>query len=599
VGLAGILARGVVRGERTLLEALHEMEVWVNSYTEKVIGDPLDTTKAMRKVLEFVRKDVAAGRMLPPAWSTGMTSEELKQYQDELGQDVEEWGVPAYVVAIADIAMKIPADDIAARDDAVDKILTRMSKSQHLNELSKSTLLKQIQQCSGKMISFGALNKRLKELAADGLQGENHTELAEALLAELEREGPIRFHLGVFFRWMGANWQEIEEHEIHRVLAKEFGGYAAARRFSDHRGIISILQKLTTKPLRTDETPGVNFANGYLTTDMQLLNHDPAFGCTYVLPYRYTNESRLPLKFLGVLDRCWGMEEDFAERVQALREMIAATLFGVAYRYSRAFALVGLSHSGKSTIIDTVTGLIPRDATCTIPPDKWAERFSPVMMAGKLMNFGGELSDDRLIPGQAFKLIVEGQEITGERKNQQPFMFQVRAAHWFGGNCLPRSRDNSGGFTRRWLILDFNHRMPYEDRAVRYHEEILAEEREDLVAWALPAIQDLLARADYTLPACHARRVAEVAATSNSVRAWMESSKVVVVSGVKTLQKALYDDYFAFSRVESHIQPYSVKRFQAAMEEIGTEMGFKVYQLANGDWEYQGLTLERLQRKAA
>lgn len=41
VSMAGLLARAVLRGERTLVEALGEMKAWVDNYVEQVVGDPL------------------------------------------------------------------------------------------------------------------------------------------------------------------------------------------------------------------------------------------------------------------------------------------------------------------------------------------------------------------------------------------------------------------------------------------------------------------------------------------------------------------------------------------------------------------------------
>lgn len=587
VANAGILARAVVRGERSLKEAIDEIETWVTTYTEKVVGDPLDPEKAVKKVLEFVRRDIVeGGRRLPPDWSEGLTSEEFVFYHDYFGEEAEEWGLEAYSKETHRIFSEIPAEDMSNRNEAVDKILFRIAKSQHMNELDRSTLLRHIHIASGKSLQISALKARLKELNSDELQGENHTEIAEALKRELEREGEIAFFSSRFYRWHGASWEVLEEWKILSTLAKEFGALMAARRFSDHRGILMILQKICTRELRSDQTSGVNFANGYLTTDMQLFNHDPRFGSTYVLPYRYLSEdARLPLRFLGQLDQCWGMEADFAERVQALREAIAATLFGLAPKYARAFCLFGLSHTGKTTILDIIKGLVPKGSMSSVPPGEWSDRFMPAQMAEKLINFGGDLNENQMIPGGTFKIIVEGGELAGQHKGEQIFVFRPRCAHWFASNHLPRSRDTSGGFTRRWLIWDFNHRIPEEGRNVNLAEEILAEEREDIVAWALPAMRDLMRQGTYTIPPCHEKRVAEIATLNNSVRGWLTSGRVVLKPGSRFEEAEAFGDYFIFTRQERS-QPFSIKRFRAAMEELSTEIGFQI----GADWTYHGLT---------
>src|SRR5690606_20503740 len=46
---AGLLARAVTRGERSLVEAMGEMKAWVEGYTEKVAGDSVSVEKAQLK----------------------------------------------------------------------------------------------------------------------------------------------------------------------------------------------------------------------------------------------------------------------------------------------------------------------------------------------------------------------------------------------------------------------------------------------------------------------------------------------------------------------------------------------------------------------
>jgi putative DNA primase/helicase len=598
VAHAGILARAVIRGERSLLEALHEIEVWVNTYTEKVVGDPLDPDKAKQKLLEFIRRDIVeGGKRLSHGWSEGMTPEELETQRVYFGQDIEEWSIDRYVEQVKAVFTEIPPEELGGRHKAVDDILLRMAKSQHLSELDKSSMLKHIHLASGRLIQVASMKTRIKELSGGDVLGENHTEIAEALLREVEREGEVRFHNGNFYRWMGACWEVLEEHIILRTLAREFGALQAAKKFNDHRGIVNVLQKLATKPLRDDLTPGVNFANGYLTSDMRLLNHDSRFGCTYVLPYRYLNESRLPLRFLQLLDQCWGHEVDFEDRVQALREAIACTLFGQATKFSRAFCLYGMAHTGKSTVLDIVKGMVPKDSKASVPPGDWGDRFLPATLAEKLLNVGGDLNETAMIPGGTFKMIVSGEEMSAQFKGQQIFVFSPTCAHWFASNHLPRTRDSSKGFTRRWLFFGFNKVIPQSMKNSNFAEEVIAEEREDIAAWALPAFETLLQRQDYVLPACHLYYENEVATSNNTVRAFMCSNRITLGSGSMREEDA-YTHYYMFCRNDARSLPYNAKRFRMLMQEMSEEMGFEVEILGN-EAIYHGLTKPEIRMKRA
>jgi putative DNA primase/helicase len=69
---AGYLARVVLGIDRSaqlsLQKAIDHMVVWVTDFTSRVSGDDMDPGKGVSKLLEFLLKDVSAGRTLPNGW---------------------------------------------------------------------------------------------------------------------------------------------------------------------------------------------------------------------------------------------------------------------------------------------------------------------------------------------------------------------------------------------------------------------------------------------------------------------------------------------------------------------------------------------------
>lgn len=584
VAMAGLCARSVLRKERTLLEAINEMEGWIATYTEKVVGDELDPAKGRQKVLEFLRRDLTENRKaLPSGWDAGMTAEEATEMRSYFGEEAEEWTSAQIMDYLQTKFIEIPKDNVPGRQALIEEVLARVARSEHLNNIDQDLILNFIQNGSGRMVTVASLRKHLKGMQGGEILGTDHTEIAQALLRKMEVEGEIRFEGGNFYQWFGANWRALNEAEIMKRLAEEYGGLQAARKFSDHKGILQVMQKLSRADLVTEAVPGINFANGYLTDDMQLLNHDPRFGATYVLPYRYVQDEGAPSIFLSFLDQCWGEDEDYLDKVQALREMIAATLFGRAPNYQRAFCLYGVAGSGKTTLMDIILGLIPSSAVCSIPPQDWADKFLPTQMAGKLVNACGELSETEMIPGNLFKMIVEGAEMNGQHKGKDIFKFRPLCAQWFATNHLPRSRDTSAGFNRRWLILHFTKPCPRDQLRRDLAPEILAEEREAIVAWAAPAIQDLLRQQDYTLPPSHIAQISEVATQNNSVRFFMTAGGGVQVGPASAenemspiLEKDLYSLYYTWCKLKANLPPVQLKRFRMIMQDLQSELGFRL-----------------------
>lgn len=601
--MAGLLARGVLKGERSLNEALGEAEAWVVGFTENVAGDPMDPAKAREKVMEFVRRDIMEHqKVLPQGWDLGLSDADIIACKKYFGEEVEEWSVEEFLDHLNARFTEIPRDNQASRAAVIDDVLVRLAKSQHLGDLQADIILQFMYNGNSRLLTMASMRKRIKELKGSSNLGLDHTEVAVALIKEMERYGEVRHDGSFFYQWVGSHWKQLSDSDLLKVLAQEFGTLQAAKRHSDHKGILQVVSHLVPKGLKTFDVPGINFANGYLTLDMQLQDHDPSYGARYVLPYRYVPNEGAPLRFLGLLDQAWGQDPDYMDKVQALREALAATLFGQASRYSRAVCLFGIPKSGKSTVKDIVQGMVPEDSVCSVAPHDWADRFLPTQMHGKLVNFCGELSETAMIAGERFKSIVEGELMPGQFKGRDIFSFRPLCAHWFASNHLPRTRDTSAGFNRRWLFLHFTHQVADGQKIIGLAEHILAEEQEAIAAWAVPAIEDLMRNQDYTLPKSHMELISEVAAQNNSTRHFLMSGavKVHAPSGnvdysVRTSEKALYGLYYAFCKVQANAQPVQLKRFRLIMQELQNEIGFalKIESSPTGGEEgwYYGLTV--------
>lgn len=160
-----------------------------------------------------------------------------------------------------------------------------------------------------------------------------------------------------------------------------------------------------------------------------------------------------------------------------------------------------------------------------------------------------------------------------EFKNQDGFVFTPECAHWFASNYLPTSRDSSRGFTRRWLVLDFNHPVPEEQRIEGLAEAIVAEEREAIAAWAVEGLRRVLDQRGFTEPACHHQRIAEMRRANNSVHAFLDDSDGVMRGDGEMLLKDVYHEYTNHMRNDSGgNRPVSFERFRGMLEELDLKL---------------------------
>ncbi|MFB2554031.1 hypothetical protein, partial [Ensifer soli] len=67
VSMAGLISRAVLRGERSLMQALDEISIWVEDKVEVVVGDEITKEYAKAKLIEFLTNDVTgpSGKALP------------------------------------------------------------------------------------------------------------------------------------------------------------------------------------------------------------------------------------------------------------------------------------------------------------------------------------------------------------------------------------------------------------------------------------------------------------------------------------------------------------------------------------------------------
>jgi putative DNA primase/helicase len=610
--VAGLWAQGVTRGELTLLEAVNRMHIWNETCVEKVAGDELDIRKGVQNLVGFLTRDVMERKKtLPQGWDAGMDEKMKEGLGLIFSHDHEEWTYDQIINYLATEFEK-HGPHSSGRLATVTFILERLGRSKSLDGIAQQEVLGWIKDSSGGRLTMAVLKKRQQELSQGEIKGLDHTEIAKALLAEVTHYGELRFDLSKFWQWGGSHWEEKNPEDLLRVVAEKYGSMQAAKRRSDHKGIIAVLATLCRKELRTSKMSGVNFANGYLTETLKLHAHDPDHGCTYTLPFRYLpDQAGLATKWEAFVDRLWNGDEDIREKRMALQEAMAVTLFGVGPRYQRAILLFGLSHTGKSQILKVVEALVPENARSSVPPNDWGDKFLPAQLAGKLLNIAGELSEHKNIDGQKFKQIISADtNMTGQHKNGQPFEFMPTATHWFASNHLPKSQDTTDGFNRRWLTLTFLSRITKEEKVPDIGNLLVADEREQIVAWAVQGMARMLQNTGYTYPPSHEELMKEVAQQNSSVRFFIERSgmvQIAPVDGSKTspliFESQLYDVYCNYCLVGAGVRRVTLPKFSLEMWELSKEeMGFKkvAAQKANGEKAaaYENLTLARGNRAA-
>ena len=576
---AGYLSRVVLGIDRSanfaLYEAILHMHTWVEQFTAKVSGDAMDPQKGVAKLLEFLIKDLEKGRTMPEGWDAGLPDAWREHPTIQMmfeKNESQRWDVDKAIEWLSGKIADNPSDNRWCRA-RIEEIISEVAKDEHFTEFQFRQLVSYIVNVAGSNLGMKKSDLLIayKEAKKGHEAGEMETQalIAQSVLEEMQRAGEIRFDHDQFWQWNGSCFAHLDEATIYMHVANNVKDSLLVRRNSDYKAIIEVLEKMCKGALIQVEDRGINFANGFVGEDLFVADHDPKFGATFTLPFEYNRENASRCnRWLEFLHSCWGMEPDFQERVLALQEMFAVTLFGNATDYQRAFLLFGRAGTGKTQILKVLRAMLPPGAVAELGPENWGKQFHLVDLVGKTVNICGELPENGLITGNVFKEVVEGSPVRDSFKGRDGFTFIPKCAQWFASNYLPMSRDTTRGFIRRWLLLDFNHPVKEEDKIENLAEIIVAEEREAIAAWALEGLRRVLDNKGYTLPPCHEFRLAQMRRINNSVHAFLEDQKLYVRGEGHVKCRDLYDSYSFHMRDVGRGQPVSFERFMQMLEDL-------------------------------
>ncbi len=601
--VAGVYAQAVLRGEITLKEAMGMLVAWCSTCVEPIAGDPIDVDKGVRNLVKFVMNDVMGPKKktLPKGWDIGLTQEEKKMFRLEETEEFSAWDYEKLRSYLKD-TMENNEIGSPTQNENIEYAVEKIARS-NMSVVEEERCLKYIT-LTNKEISLVSLRKRLAELRSNGITGLNHTEIAKAVLKDINDKIPdyeedstrefnsVRFANGKFWTWGGSNWEVLEKNEILKIISSEYGFLPAAKKSNDHVGIMNVMKTLVEQRLTDTDIKGVNFANGFVDVYGELHKHSKKYGCTYTLPYPYDRKKSsledCP-KFKKLLYSYWGKDPDFKDKVKALREAFAVTIFGYGPSFARVILLYGIAGSGKSQLLDIITKLLPDDVISCVTPYNFDKPFDVVSLATSYLNKCGELDETKPIPGALFKQVVDGSEMEAAYKFSDSFKFKPKATHWFASNHLPKSKDSTEGFNRRWLILEFKHIVDEKEKVRGIGNMIVAEEREAIAAWAIAEMKELHTRGDYTLPESHNKIVTDMIAANNSVFFYLISEEGPRLNkDCATTLDSLYDNYRSFCYRTVSATPVGRRKFLTILEEQGILYGFSV-----NSSEVVGLTLEK------
>ena len=298
---------------------------------------------------------------------------------------------------------------------------------------------------------------------------------------------------GLLYKWNKTHWETFKEDHVKKLCMKLLGEESKANRVNDAAFQARILSTIPHGRAVNDRDSWVCAQNMMLNLEsLETRAHEKSFYSTYTLP---VDVDLFPKKFCNRWLKFLDETIQTQEVIDQLQEFFGYCLTRDT-RYSKALFLFGPGADGKSTVIKILRFMVGVHNCSSISFSDLEDQFLRSSIYNKLLNISTEVGA-KALDSPYFKAIVTGDPITAAFKHQDSFDFTPYCKLVFAANKKPRVLDNSDGFFRRVLPIQFKRQFLNGDEDTGLEKKLL-EELSEIFFWALEGLYRLREQDGFT-----------------------------------------------------------------------------------------------------
>lgn len=252
-------------------------------------------------------------------------------------------------------------------------------------------------------------------------------------------------------------WQsDAEDWLAKEIIRRDFVPSTRKKKQSFVNDVINLVRMATwTEEFPDSPSTLLPLANGVLDLEtMNLHPYVPEYYFKHKLPFRYIANSTV-----DDFSTLWSFMKDVVKDPMELIHLLALCIY-TGSEFETAFILLGRGANGKSVFIEEILKpLVGEKNVSSVALHELADpqiaRFRVAELAGKLVNFSGELRYSVVKHSALLKALVSGDTVTAEQKFKNPFKFNSYATLVFATNQLPIFYDETDALYRRIRIIEF------------------------------------------------------------------------------------------------------------------------------------------------
>lgn len=353
------------------------------------------------------------------------------------------------------------------------------------------------------------------------------------------------------------------QEEIEAVMIQHLPGLNRAKR----QEVMAYLNILIRESTKAAPAHIIAFRNGlYNVATDSFLEFTPDVVITNKIPWDFNRNASSE-----VIDN---MLENVSCGDAAIRSLLEEIVGACMYRSNtlaggKAFILTGTGSNGKSTYLKTLSNLMSEKNISSLDLKKLGDRFSTVMMFGKLANIGDDISNEFVTDTAVFKKIVTGETIDAEQKGQPKFDFKPFCKLLFSANNIPRmgKGSDSQAIMRRLVIVPFNAKFKSDDPNFKpgIEEELKGQESmEYLIQLGIQGLKRVLETKNFTTSAAMQQELEEYEERNNPLLMFVKDCEDEDFELENEPTSRVYERYKEFCLAES-LQPLSKIEFSRQM----------------------------------
>jgi putative DNA primase/helicase len=370
--------------------------------------------------------------------------------------------------------------------------------------------------------------------------------LAEKIIQDI----PIMYEpqTGLVYKWNDRYWEILHEDYLKTRCLIYLRNESNKGRAEDATFQAKMLSMIPAGRKINDRSGYFCVENGMYSIDEDKLQpHAKEFYATFMFPVVYDPDN-VPLCVRWI---------KFLEETIQTPEVIAQVqeFFGYCLTPSTAFEkcllCLGPGADGKSTLLKILREMVGAMNCAAVNIEDLDDQFQRSSLYGKLLNISTEVGS-KAMESKIFKAIVSGDAVQAAYKHENSFEFVPTCKMAFAANRFPRVLDNSDGFFRKILPVQFKRQFLHgADKGLL---NTLKGELSGIFHWALIGRERLWAQQDFTESDETNRLLLDYRRSNNPVLCFLEDVCELDPGGLgfEVIKKDLYNKYESYCREKGY-----------------------------------------------